>query len=83
MSDDLKVRLPLLAVALNLSEQSIKASIDRGTIPRPGYMLDPHGHNVTGKTRAWSLNELRAWRPRVATRCELLLKTLESLPPAA
>lgn len=77
-ADDPNIRLPLLAVAMGKSEQSVKLDILRGKVPLPRNLRD-----TVGRTRVWTPNEIRAWRPDIAVRCEILLKALESSPPAA
>ena len=73
------VRANVLALALGVSEVYLKTQILKGAVPFHDEMVK----RPVPQTRVWFLSTLEQWRPDVARRCKVLLKTLEDLPLTA
>ena len=81
VQSDPAVRAEILAVAYDVSLNSIARARNAGQVPLPDATYTTV--RVRQPAVAWRLATLRAWRPGIADRCAALLRTIESFPPSA
>ena len=75
-SESSAIRIETLAVAANISVNTLRVALRYGQVPPADAFIDRGGCGVPA--RGWKLSTIARWRPDVAARCQGILEVVQA-----